>query len=249
MTSAASTIRNSSPNLSRISSCHCDLEVGGNDDEDAARAVAEQELLDDQAGFDRLAEADVVSDEQRDAWHLQRADERVELVGVDLDAAAERRHVAARVGVARGPPANGVEEGVEACGVVEPVGQWEAAAFDRASEGLDLPDHAERLVGLGVVVDGAQRDEVLRMVLRLERVRRELTRLNVGNDPLAGTNLDELTDLGRRSAQERASSQTPLGERFAAFSTPAWRRFVAAHRMSYCQVKKRSPDRRSSASW
>ena len=41
----------------------------------------------DEAGLDRLAEADVVGDQQVDPRHLERPDDRVELVVLDRDAA------------------------------------------------------------------------------------------------------------------------------------------------------------------
>ena len=64
-------------------------------------------------GLDRLAEADVVGDQQRRARHPQRADERLELVVLDRDAAAERRLQRALVGARDRAPADGVEERVE----------------------------------------------------------------------------------------------------------------------------------------
>ena len=68
-----------------------DLQAGRADDEDPAGSVAEDQFLGDQAGLDGLAETDVVGDQQVDARHLERPDERVELVVLDVDAAAERR--------------------------------------------------------------------------------------------------------------------------------------------------------------
>ena len=66
--------------MSRISSRHCSWRSAGQTIEDAARAVAKEQLLRDQPGLDRLAETDVVGDQQDDARHPDRADERVELV-------------------------------------------------------------------------------------------------------------------------------------------------------------------------
>ena len=44
------------------------------DDEDGAGAVTQQYLLDDETGLDRLAEPDVVGDQQIGAGHVDRAD-------------------------------------------------------------------------------------------------------------------------------------------------------------------------------
>jgi hypothetical protein len=75
--------------------------------------VPQQQLLNDQTGFDGLAEADVVGDEQIDARHVDGAHQRVELEVLDADAAAERRLEEPTVGVGGCAPAHGVEEGVE----------------------------------------------------------------------------------------------------------------------------------------
>ena len=54
-------------------------------------AVPQQQLLDDQAGLDRLAQAHVVGQQQVGPRGLQGAAQRLELVGLDVRAAAERR--------------------------------------------------------------------------------------------------------------------------------------------------------------
>ena len=62
------------------------LEASRADDQDGARAVAKDQLLDDEAGLDGLAEADVVGDQQVDPRHLQGARDGVELVILEGDA-------------------------------------------------------------------------------------------------------------------------------------------------------------------
>jgi hypothetical protein len=47
--------------------------------------MAEQQLLSHESSFDRLAEADVIRDQQVDTRHLQTTHERVELVVLDRD--------------------------------------------------------------------------------------------------------------------------------------------------------------------
>ena len=74
------------------------------DDERRARAMAQQQLLHDEPRLDRLAEADVVGDQQRRARHPQRTNERFELVVLDRDAAAERRLQRALIGARRPRP-------------------------------------------------------------------------------------------------------------------------------------------------
>ena len=67
-----------------------DLDRRWADHEHRAHAMAQRQLLDHQAGFDRLAEAHVIGDQQVDTRHLDCTDQRVELVVLDLHAAAER---------------------------------------------------------------------------------------------------------------------------------------------------------------
>ena len=90
------TISKSRPNFSRISSCHFSDRLGGQTMMTDAGTVPQQQLLDDQAGLDRLAQADVVGEQQVGPRGLQRAAQRLELVGLDVRAAAERRLVGVR---------------------------------------------------------------------------------------------------------------------------------------------------------
>jgi hypothetical protein len=53
-----------------ISSCHCRQTRAG-DDEDVVDALAQEQLLEDEAGLDGLAEADVVGDEEVGARELE----------------------------------------------------------------------------------------------------------------------------------------------------------------------------------
>ena len=132
------------------------------DDERRARAMAQQQLLHDEPRLDRLAEADVIGDQQCRARHPQRTHERFELVVLDRDAAAERRLQRALIGARHRAPANRVQEGVELGRIVETVSgdHRELGAFDDGRAGLDLP-HDVELLARRVVLDGDQRDEML----------------------------------------------------------------------------------------
>ena len=112
-TASVLTIRNSSPNRSRISSCHFTHRPAGHTTSDGAGPVAQQQLLDDEPGLDRLAEADVVGDQQVRPRHAQRADHGIELVVLDRDARPERCLQGLGVGGGHGAPPHGVEERVE----------------------------------------------------------------------------------------------------------------------------------------
>ena len=138
-----STIRNSRPNLSRISSRHCSCSAGRADDQHRARAVAQEQLLHDQPGLDRLAQADVVGDQQVRTRHRQRPDDRIELVVLDRDRRLRNGACSARrSALGDRAPAHGVEERVELAGVVEAVAAGPAASacsMDQPAR-LDLPD-------------------------------------------------------------------------------------------------------------
>ena len=61
----------------------------GNDD--VVNAPAQQKLARDEPGFDRLAETDVVSDQEVDPRQPQGLAQRQQLVGIEPDTGAERR--------------------------------------------------------------------------------------------------------------------------------------------------------------
>jgi len=87
-------------------------ERGGGKNEDAPDAAAEQQLGEDQPGFDGLAQTDVVGDQQAHAGHRQRLEQWDQLVVLDPHATVERaRH---RLGAERAVTV-GVEPGRERC--------------------------------------------------------------------------------------------------------------------------------------
>ena len=130
-----------------------DLDRRGADDQHGARPVAQQQLVGHQPGLDRLAQAHVVGDQQVDAGHADGAGHRIELIGLDLDAAAEGR--LQRAGVRRGDraPAHRVQEGIEACRVVEAgLGRGQLHRLMHPRPRLHLPDHPQRLLAQRVIL-------------------------------------------------------------------------------------------------
>ena len=75
-------------------------------DDDQVDAASQQQLARDQARLDRLAEADVVGDQQVDARQPQRLAQRQQLVGVEPDAGTERGLQKIAVGSRGGAPTN-----------------------------------------------------------------------------------------------------------------------------------------------
>src|SRR5262249_54551686 len=124
--------------------------------------VPQDQLERHQPGLDGLAEADRVEDAQADTGHLDGADDGVELVVLDLDAGAERGLDAIDVGGAGGAPADGIEEGVEAGGGVEPGRLGQGDLLVDAGGDLQFPDDLQ-LLPEAVVLDRGQGDEVLRV--------------------------------------------------------------------------------------
>ena len=136
------------------------LQRGGADNQHTAGAVADDQLLHDQPGFDRLAKAHVVGDQQVDARHLQSAHERVELIVLDLHAAAEGGLEGAHVGGGDRAPAHGVEKGVEHRGRVKTVQVGQVGVVENRGPRLQFPDHLQ-LLAVGVVLDRRERDQML----------------------------------------------------------------------------------------
>jgi hypothetical protein len=130
------------------------------DDDEVVDAAAQQQLARDEAGFDRLAEAHVVGDEQVDARELERLAQRFELVRLDLDAGPERRLEQGRVGGGDAVPPHRVQERSEQARFVEALLAEVAPpllALDLGVEFL-LPEDRE-LVALGVVVEAGEADQ------------------------------------------------------------------------------------------
>jgi hypothetical protein len=72
--------------------------------------VSEEKFLDHETRLDGLAQADIVSDQQVGARHLDRSNDGVKLVILDGDAAPEGRLKSLKVGIGDSPPAYGVQE-------------------------------------------------------------------------------------------------------------------------------------------
>ena len=92
-------------------------------DDDHLDAAPQEQLSNDKTGFDRLAEADVVGDQQIDARQVQRLGQRKKLVGVQPDASPKRRLKQLPVRRRRCAPLGRAQVGAEALGPFEGLGQ------------------------------------------------------------------------------------------------------------------------------
>ena len=84
--------------------------------------MSQEQLLDDEACLDRLAQAGVVRDEEVHARESQRLAQRLHLVRIDLDARTEWRLKEIRVRRRDAIPAERVEEGRKLPGRIETLG-------------------------------------------------------------------------------------------------------------------------------
>ena len=105
------------------------------DDDDAPCPVPEQHLLHDQAGFDRLAEAHVVGDEQVDPRHGESAGDGFELVLLDRDTGPERGLKRPGVGAGDGAQRTALRKAPSCCGSSQLAavtdGNWVAETISR----------------------------------------------------------------------------------------------------------------------
>ncbi len=84
-----------------------------------------QQLAADEHGFDGLAQAHVVGDEQVDPWQEQGLAERLKLVGIQPDAGPEGRLEQPGVGGRDAVPPQGIQIGGESpCRVETPAWRW-----------------------------------------------------------------------------------------------------------------------------
>ena len=130
-------------------------ERGGADDHDAPGTVAEQQLLDHEAGLDGLPEAHVVRHEQVHARKAQGPDQRLKLVVLDGDAGTEGRLEHQALGVGHRSPSERVEEGAHHGRLVEapPARVGEGSRLQDAPPRLNLPEEGQLLTD-AVVVNG-----------------------------------------------------------------------------------------------
>ena len=165
-------------------------------DHRGAGPMPQEQLLQDQAGLDGLAQADVVGQQQVGPRAGQRAAQRFKLVGLHRDARPERCLVAVRVGRGDRAPAHGVDEARQGDGVVEAFRVDVLRQTLRRGDGLadlQLPDHRQ-LLAESVLVEGLQVDDVVE--LRggvVGRAERKALGLDVGDCPRGAAYLDDLT--------------------------------------------------------
>ena len=179
------------------------LQRGRTDHERRPRAVTQQQLLDDEPGLDRLAEADVIGDQQRRARHPQRADERLELEILDRDPTAKRRLQRPMICTRDRAPADGVEKRVQLGRVIQAArgDDRELGALADLGPRLDLPDDLKLLAGR-VILDGDQRDEMLNRAA-VERGLRVAS--DIRNDPHPAADVGDLAGLRRRGRGKSGS--------------------------------------------
>lgn len=147
-----------------------DLQRRWADDQDAVGAVPKHQFEHDHAGFYGLAKANIVGDEQVYPRHLDGADHGVELVALDLDAAAEWRLKLAGVGNRRRAPPDGVQEGFEMSRLIEALWLGQLHFLEGTRSRLDFPDDLQ-FFPKGIVFDRGKADQVLWLLQKLRAIR------------------------------------------------------------------------------
>ena len=152
---------------------------------DPVHPPAQQQFTRDQPRLDRLAEADVVGDEQVDPRQTERLPQRFELVGVDADPGAKRRLEEVRIGGRDAVPRQRAQVGREQRRLVEALSGDGPPAVVLQDPGVQLvlPEHGQRLA-LGIVVEAGQVHEGrLALAVRLGDLLDEIAALADERDP------------------------------------------------------------------
>ncbi len=133
-------------------------------DDDSVDALAKEKLLEDEPRFDRLAQADVVRDEQVDPRKGQGLSERFELIVLRDDPGSQRSLKKRGVRRRHAAPLEGVEVRREDLWVVRLRLVTQRASPRRHELRIDLarPDDGE-LLALGVVIDAGEIDDRCRV--------------------------------------------------------------------------------------
>ena len=153
--------------------------------------MTQHQLLNHQTGLDSLPEAHVIKAMSRfTARHLERSSDRVELIVLERGTASEGCVERQPISRCDGTPADGVEKRLESLGIVESLARVrQGRSFEHMAPGFELPYDLE-ILALPVVLDRAQRNEMLRVRharAQSVRITRELALLDVVYDipPLA----------------------------------------------------------------
>ncbi len=135
---------------------------GRADDQGLVHTLAQRQFLQDEAGLDRLAQPDVVGQEQVHARQFQGLAQRHQLVVEQLDPCAEGRLEEARIRGGHAAPLERVQIGGEVARWIEAVGpaQPMRLGLDHPRAQLTLPQDFQAAPG-GVVIKADQADQRL----------------------------------------------------------------------------------------
>ena len=162
--------------------------------------MPQEQFLDDEPGLDRLAETDVIGEEQVGAGRAESTAERFELVRLDVHARPERRLVAVGVGTSDSSPAHRVDEASEGLRVIESVGVDGVGKALRRGDGVtdfEFP-HDASCSPRRSFIQRLEVDDMVELGNRLVgRAPRKALGLDIGDGPRRATNLDDLTGFGK----------------------------------------------------
>ncbi len=173
------------------------------DNQDAAGAMTNEQVLGDQAGLNRLAQADIIGNQQIDSRHLNRPHHRVKLIILDLDPAAKRRLERPHIRRRHRAPAHRTEKGIEAFGGIEAIRRRQGHPLMHLRIDLDFPDHLNFLTER-IIVNRGKRHEVMRLsLLGGKRIGRQAALRDIRHHKATLAHIDQLPDLGKRRGCER----------------------------------------------
>jgi len=159
--------------------------------------VAQQQLLHHQPGLNRLAEADIVGDEEVHTRHRQGPRDRLELVLLDRDAGPEGCLQRAGVRAGDRAPADRIKKGTQPLRIVPPVRphRRELSRRNDLPPRFHLPHQAQLLAEI-VVADARKRDQsATGKACRRQLVDRLRAAVDVCDDPLLTAHPNKLAGL------------------------------------------------------
>src|SRR5260221_8975246 len=136
------------------------LERSRTNDQNAARAMANNQLLRHQSRLDGFAQADIIGDQEIRTWHLNRTRHGIELIILQFNAAAERGLDGLHICAGGRSPAYCIQKGIKSLRRIELLRLWQRCLLKRLRSRLDLPHHLQFLAQR-IIFDRREGDQVL----------------------------------------------------------------------------------------
>ena len=171
--------------------------------DDLAHLLAQQQLAGNEPGFNRLAQADVIGDEEVDPWEHERFAQRFKLVGVQANAGAEGRLKQAWIRCRDAVPAQRMQVRGKQRGLVEPPLGHRRPRLAREDFRIEfvLPEYVKRLALIVVVDAGQPHQRALASGRRRDNILDEVKPLSHTGDVSRGRDRQRVSHEGLSNAQ------------------------------------------------